>query len=426
MVEELARSAAAVAVQRAARDSYGRLVAILAAPTGDIAGAEDALSDAFERALQVWSENGIPDNVPAWLLTVARNRLRDGYRSAAFRTSVSLDAADGEAAGHDGAAVTDADTIPDRRLELLFACAHPAIDPSVRAPLMLQLVLGVEVKTMARAFAVPAATLAQRLVRAKRRIKDARIPFTIPGRADMPDRLDAVLEAIYASYAIDWQFVSGETLHVSLSGEALHLAVLTAKLLSREPEALGLAAFLCFSTSRLDARVVDRRFVPLDEQDTLLWDAALIRRGEGYLRQAAALGSVGRFQLEAAIESAHCDRARTGHVDSSALFALLSALVATAPTLGAHVALAAVTADTEGAEAGLHYLDAIPDCSRFQPAWALRAHLCELLGRDSDAVAAYDKAVSLTTEPPLRAYLVERATGARRRRAGGGQSPLLL
>ncbi|GAB2508120.1 RNA polymerase sigma factor [Paramicrobacterium agarici] len=406
MAEQNARDVAEE-VRRAARDSRGHLMAILAAGTGDIAAAEDAVSDAFERALRTWPISGVPDNPSAWLLTVARNRMRDGFRSANARTTVPLDEAEATPHPHDGA--SDVDNIPDRRLELLFACAHPAVERTVRTPLMLQVILGVDSATIARAFAVPAPTLAQRLVRAKRKIRDARIPFSLPSRDDMPERLDAVLEAVYASYAIDWQFVSGETLALSLSGEALHLAVLLATLLPDEPEALGLAAVLCFSLSRLDARVVNGVFVPLDEQDTRRWDADLIRRGEAYVRRAADAHRVGRFQLEAAIESVHCDRARTGRVDHSALATLLVALVARAPTLGALVAQVAVVAETEGPGGALARLDAIPHAERFQPAWALRAHLLARLRRDGDARRAYDKAISLTTEPPLRAYLVERA-----------------
>ncbi|QPZ37903.1 RNA polymerase sigma factor [Paramicrobacterium chengjingii] len=399
---------AAETARRTVRESYGRLISVLASGTGNIPAAEDALSDALERALRVWPETGVPGNPAGWLLTVARNRLRDGFRSAAVRTSVPLE--EMELATHPAVAPEpDSEEIPDRRLELLFACAHPAIDRAVRAPLMLQVVLGIDAADIARAFAVPTPTLAQRLVRAKRKIKDARIPLVLPGRGDMPDRLDAVLEAVYASYAIDWQFVSGETLAISLSGEALHLAVLIATLLPDEPEALGLAAVLCFSLSRLDARVVNDVFVPLDEQDTRTWDADLIRRGEEYIHRAAAFRRIGRFQLEAAIESAHCDRARTGRVDSAALATLLTALVEVAPTIGSRVALAAVVADKEGPAKALVRLDGIQGADRFQPAWALRAQLLERLERAIDARAAYDKAISLTTEASLRAYLRQRA-----------------
>ncbi|HEY9499288.1 MAG TPA: DUF6596 domain-containing protein [Terrimesophilobacter sp.] len=388
--------------EQVARASYGRLLALLAAPTGDIALAEDALSDAFLRALTSWPAKGIPGNPEGWLLTVARNRQRDAYRSSARRSSTPLDTV--SLAFVDD---LDLDAIPDKRLELLFVCAHPAIDAAVRTPLMLQTVLGFESRQIASAFAIPEPAMAQRLVRAKRRIRDARIPFTVPLRQDMPARLPAVLEAIYGAYAIDWMLVSGETVRESLSAEALYLASTLAELLENEPEAFGLAALIALSLARADARVADGRHVPLDEQDTSRWDAALVAQGEAWLGRAHDLGRVGRFQLEAAIQSVHCARARSGMTDWAALQKLYEALVALAPTLGARVSLAATIGRTDGPLAGLASLDAIEDAAvaRFQPAWATSAHLLALAGRPDEAAAAYRKAASLTTDPVIREYL---------------------
>jgi RNA polymerase sigma-70 factor (ECF subfamily) len=410
-VSQQAPAEVRAAAERAARTSYGRLVAILASGTRDIALAEDSLADAFERALRTWPGAGVPESPEGWLLTVARNRQRDVLGSAARRLSDALPEDREPGPASSPIDDVDPDAIPDKRLELLFTCAHPAIDPVVRTPLMLQAVLGFEAQQIAEAFAVPGPTMAQRLVRAKRRIRDAGIPFVVPDRSQMPSRLGPVLEAVYGCFALDWRGSSAPTtMRESTAGEARYLATTLAGLLADEAEAWGLAALVTLALAR--ARPGDA-FVPLDEQDPDEWDAALLREGDAYLRRAAAVRGerrVGRFELEAAIQSVHSARAITGELDAEALRTLHEALVVVAPTLGARVALAAATAQVDGAPAGLEVLEAIDDpaVGRFQPAWATRAALLAEVGDAAAAVAAYEKAISLTTDAHTRRWLESR------------------
>ena len=401
----------------AARDSYGRLLALLAAATSDLAGAEDALADAFERALRTWPSQGVPGNPDAWLLTVARNRLRDEWKSARVQRAVALDAVPDTLAHIDG---VDVDAIPDRRLELMLVCAHPAIDRAMHTPLMLNTVLGFTAEQVGRAFSVPAPTMATRLVRVKKRIKAAGIPFRIPDLADLPARMASVLEAVYGAYVIDW--ATGPQAR-QLPSEALHLAEVLTTLVPGDPEALGLAALIELSAARGPARVdAEGHFVALADQDPALWNQELISRAHEHLRAAHARGQLGRFQLEAAIQAVHCARGRDGTTDWPTLLTLHRILQAIAPSLGSGVALAAVTAEVDGPAAGLAVLDALlleagQRARLFQPAKATRAHLLDRLGRKEEAVAAYDSAISLTHDTAEREYLEgrrDRASGVSR------------
>ena len=400
---------AAHAAGLAARDSYGRLLALLSASTSDITSAEDALADAFERALRTWPARGVPGNPDAWLLTVARNRLRDHWKSAQAQRTFPL--------GDELTAVAhtddlDVEAIPDRRLELMLVCAHPAIERAVHAPLMLNTVLGFTAAQIGRAFAVPAPTMATRLVRAKKRIKAARIPFRIPDRSHLPARMATVLEAVYGAYVIDWATTGPQARQ--LPSEALHLAEVLTRLVPGDPEAHGLAALVQLSASRAPARLdTGGRFVPLAGQDPSRWDSQLIDRAHEHLRAAHARGKLGRFQLEGAIQAVHCARRQAGQTDWPTLLTLHRLLHEIAPSLGSGVALAAATAEVEGPAAGLATLDALlqgagQPARRFQPARATRAHLLDLLGRSEEAVAAYDSAIDLTHDTAERQYLQHR------------------
>lgn len=397
-----ARKNAEARAETVARASYGRLLARIAARTGDIMAAEDALADAFAEALRTWPDRGVPDRPEAWLTTVARNRLIDAQRRGQ-RMDVTAEVPD--------MAAQDADRgdIPDERLRLMFVCAHPAIDRALHTPLMLQTVLGLEADLIGRVFLVTPSAMAQRLVRAKRKIRDAGIPFALPSRADMAGRLGAVLEAIYGAFAADW--IDGAS---DFSGEAIYLAQLVSAL-ADEAEAPGLAALLLYIHARRDARLADGVLVPLDEQDASLWDHAMIAQADAHLRRASALGSIGRFQLEAAIQAAHAARARTGRTDWRAVSQLYAGLNAAYPTIGGAVSQAAAVGRDAGPGAGLDMLARIDPAAiaTFQPAWAVRADLLRRARRWDAARAAYDKAISLSTDPPLRRWLTRQAATLR-------------
>lgn len=401
--------------ERAARNSYGRLLALLASRTGDIAGAEDALADAFEKALRHWPSDGVPANPDGWLLTVGRNRLRDHWKSAAQRRTARWDDQLAETTADDDADPYDLDTIEDRRLELLLVCAHPAIDRTVHTPLMLNTVLGCAAEQIARAFALPTATLASRLVRAKRRITATGIRFQLPDRTDLPARLGPVLAAVYGGYAIDWS--SGPEVRTGLAEEALQLARIVADL-TDDPEAHGLAALVCFSRARWPARRDNAgRLVPLAEQDPGRWDRELITQGRRHLSAVPDARQLGRLQLEAAIQAVHCARLdQPDHrADPTVLRGLHRSLFALAPGLGTATALASSEAEVDGPEAGLRSLDdsiaALPQpdshraADRFQPAWVTRAHLLHRLGRGTEALTAITTALELTHDPVERAHL---------------------
>jgi predicted RNA polymerase sigma factor len=393
-----------------ARRSYGKLVAFLAARTRNVSAAEDALSEAFAVALTDWPVNGCPSNPDAWLLTVARRKLID-----VSRRRNSSGAAIGQlqllAEGLD-AAIEAAD-IPDRRLALMFACAHPAIDIRIRAPLMLQVVLGLDAKTIASAFLTSPAAMSKRLVRAKDKMRQSGISFSIPGRDELPERLVTVLDAIYAAFAEGWTDPGGTDIaRRELTIEAVFLARLTNELLPEEAEVMGLLALMLHAEARRGARRdAHGEYVPLSDQDTALWDWQMIDEAEALLRRASAVGSIGRYQLEGALQSAHVYRCRSGQNDWAAVVQLYDALSAFtgSPVVALNRALA--IAELHGAAAGLQEINELAVDGRladYQPYWAARAQLLTTTGAHREACNAYDIAIGLERDAVIRRFLQRR------------------
>lgn len=389
-----------------ARQSYGKLVAFLAARTRDVAAAEDALSEAFASALADWPKNGCPASPEGWLLTVARRKAIDMLRRRRHEETVdewqtmsdSLEAAENNG------------QIPDQRLALMFACAHPAIDASIRSPLILQVVLGLDAKAIASAFLTSPAAMGKRLVRAKEKIKQAGIPFAIPEKEELPGRLDVVLDAIYAAFAEGWADPAGtDTTRRDLTEESLFLARLVIDLLPQEPEALGLLALMLHAEARRRARRSEEgEFVPLAEQNIELWDSGMIREAEDLLKRASAMGLLGRYQLEAALQSAHVHRIHTGHWNWLEVVQIYDALlgISSSPVVAINRALA--IAELDGAEAGLENLQQLaadPRLTEYQPYWAARAELLAKTGACQEAREAYDIAIGLESDAAVRRFL---------------------
>jgi RNA polymerase sigma-70 factor, ECF subfamily len=385
--------------------SRSKLIAYLAARFGDVAAAEDALSEAFAAALSVWPERGCPDNPEAWLLTAARRKLIDHLR----RNRESSSDEEPEHLADVMIAAAD-DGFPDRRLALLFACAHPAIDPAIRAPLMLQVVLGLEAAQIASAFLVSPAAMAQRLVRAKTKIREAGIPFRIPERDELRDRLESVLDSIYAGFAEGWADATGtDPARRELAGEAIFLGRLLAQLLPDEPEAWGLLALMLYAEARRPARrTAEGEFVPLRGQDKTLWDWGMIEEAEAALNEASRCRRIGRYQLEAAIQSAHVEGARSGSMSWDAVVTLYDALAQLTSSPVALINRALAVAELEGPRAGLAALETAGVDQRvesYQPYWAARANLLGRTGSPDAARHAYQLAIGLESEPAVREYL---------------------
>src|SRR5271163_18123 len=404
--DEQARSTA----DAVARRSYGKLVAFLAARIRDVAAAEDALSEAFAAALADWPRNGCPSNPEAWLLTVARRKAIDVHRGR-LRHEIAGNQLRIMAEGLEAAAAES--EIPDQRLALMFACAHPAIDAGIRAPLILQVVLGLDAGMIASAFLVSPVAMGKRLVRAKDKIRQAGIPFRVPDREELPSRLDTVLETMFAAFAEGWADPGGtDVARRDLTEESLFLARLVVEMLPQEPEALGLLALMLHAEARRGARRNgDGDYVPLAEQNPTLWNWQMIEEAEALLLRASTLGMIGRYQLEAALQSAHVARRRTGLANWDDVVHLYEALFAltASPVVAINRALA--IAELHGPSGALDAMPNVADDARlaeYQPYWAACAELLTKTGANAEARQAYEIAIGLERDPAVRRFLQQR------------------
>ena len=392
-------------VERIARESYGRLVALLVARTRDVASAEDILAEAFAAALEQWPTEGVPTNPDGWLVTVAKRRhadiLRRGQVQVNGEPHLQMLASEFEEASR------VSEELPDRRLALMFACAHPLIERGARAPLILQTVLGISAKAIASVFLVSPASMSQRLVRAKAHIKESGIPFSVPDQSEMPERLNAVLEALYAAYSTGWdEAYEGAS---ELAPEAIWLGDLLSKLLPEEPEAKALLAIMLYAEARRNARR-DREgnYVPIDLQDVALWDRNQISGAEKLLHDCNRSGPTGRYQLEAAIQSAHIAQRLTGANCWPAIVSLYDHLVAMTNSPVAVLNRAAALAEVAGPDAALAELSGISSDKRmlgYQPYWATLGLLNLRAGNTNAGCEALRVAIGLSTDNAVRQHL---------------------
>lgn len=402
-----AQALARCAAETAARDSYGRLLAWLANQWRDVQAAEDALADAFVSALRHWPVDGVPAAPDAWLLTAARRRLLEAHRH-------------GRVVAEHGAWLDDADgvahieyaAIPDRRLQLMLACSHPAIDPGVRVALMLNVVLGIDSQAIAAAFLISPAAMAQRLVRAKNKLRVSGIPFDLPDATVLHERVQAVLEALYAGYGRVHDAGAGADSDAGLSElreEMLHLSGLVVALQPGNAEALGLLALILFCEARRDrSATAATQFVPLHERDPAHWDRRILADAEATLWKAAALRDPGPMQLEAAIQSAHSQPAFGASVPWPSIVTLYRQLLEVAPAIGARIGHAVAVMHAQGAQEALDLLRALEraEVSNHQPYWVALAHALVDTGDRAAGLDALDSAIGLTEQPPLRRYLL--------------------